>query len=71
MQMHFYLIAESRALKVHPPAMPIPTVSRPKSPSIGGGFTINRYKNIEADAFRPTTPGHSPGVGHYDPPGAP
>uniref|UniRef100_A0A7N1A5G9 Uncharacterized protein n=1 Tax=Kalanchoe fedtschenkoi TaxID=63787 RepID=A0A7N1A5G9_KALFE len=33
-------------------------------------FTINRYKKIEADAFRPTSSGHSPGVGHYEPPTA-
>ncbi|KAL6985569.1 hypothetical protein U1Q18_018945 [Sarracenia purpurea var. burkii] len=33
-------------------------------------FTINRYKKTETEAFRPTTPGHSPGVGHQDPPGS-
>ncbi|KAG6608019.1 Precursor of CEP4, partial [Cucurbita argyrosperma subsp. sororia] len=33
-------------------------------------FSINRYKYVEMDAFRPTSPGHSPGVGHKDPPGA-
>ncbi|KAL0447639.1 UNVERIFIED_CONTAM: hypothetical protein Slati_1891800 [Sesamum latifolium] len=33
------------------------------------GFRFNRYKKIQADAFRPTAPGHSPGMGHNDPPG--
>ncbi|KAM7490821.1 hypothetical protein LguiA_033742 [Lonicera macranthoides] len=42
---------------------------KPNPPSINR-FTLNRYKKIE-DAFRPTSPGHSPGVGHHDPPGAP
>lgn len=27
------------------------------------GFVVNRYKKME-DAFRPTAPGHSPGIGH-------
>ncbi|KAE8702827.1 hypothetical protein F3Y22_tig00110481pilonHSYRG00122 [Hibiscus syriacus] len=31
-------------------------------------FTINRYKKTETEAYRPTSPGHSPGVGHYSPP---
>ncbi|KAL9661131.1 hypothetical protein QQ045_025952 [Rhodiola kirilowii] len=38
----------------HPPSLP--------------SFSINRYKKIEADAFRPTSSGHSPGVGHFEPP---
>ncbi|EYU29125.1 hypothetical protein MIMGU_mgv1a022124mg [Erythranthe guttata] len=33
------------------------------------GFRLNRYKKIQTDAFRPTTPGNSPGMGHDTPPG--
>ncbi|KAL1569283.1 hypothetical protein AAHA92_00778 [Salvia divinorum] len=29
---------------------------------------INRYKKIQTDAYRPTTPGNSPGMGHDVPP---
>ncbi|CAH8300017.1 unnamed protein product [Eruca vesicaria subsp. sativa] len=31
---------------------------------------INRFKNIEQDAFRPTHQGPSQGIGHKSPPGA-
>ncbi|KAL6547275.1 hypothetical protein OROMI_022996 [Orobanche minor] len=31
-------------------------------------FRLNRYKNFETMAFRPTAPGPSPGVGHNEPP---
>ncbi|XP_019101087.1 PREDICTED: uncharacterized protein LOC109133440 [Camelina sativa] len=31
---------------------------------------INRFKNIEQDAFRPTHQGPSQGIGHKNPPGA-
>ncbi|KAG6591857.1 Precursor of CEP4, partial [Cucurbita argyrosperma subsp. sororia] len=41
----------------------------PPAPVSTLAFSINRYKYVETDAFRPTTPGHSPGVGHTDPPG--
>ncbi|KAL4313820.1 hypothetical protein AHAS_Ahas15G0023300 [Arachis hypogaea] len=34
-------------------------------------YTINDAKDGEGDAFRPTTPGHSPGVGHQTPPNSP
>ncbi|KAF9624907.1 hypothetical protein IFM89_015529 [Coptis chinensis] len=33
-------------------------------------FVFNRYKKTQADAYRPTSPGHSPGVGNNHPPGA-
>lgn len=39
----------------------------PPSTTIGL-FAVNHYKNTEIDAFRPTSPGHSPGVGHGSPP---
>ncbi|GLT65685.1 hypothetical protein SLA2020_380990 [Shorea laevis] len=45
-------------------------VSSPK-PESTDWFRVNRYKKIEGDAFRPTSPGHSPGVGHGNPPAAP
>ncbi|CAL9028539.1 unnamed protein product [Prunus brigantina] len=72
---NFDLVAASSRplLHTHPPAVHIGSLNKPIPPSIGR-FTINRYKMTEsssgADAFRPTSPGHSPGVGHQNPPGA-
>lgn len=43
---------------------------RPPAPA-SLAFSINRYKYVEMEAFRPTSPGHSPGVGHKEPPGSP
>jgi hypothetical protein len=57
LQQNFVSVAAARPVKPKPPS----TIS----------FSVNRYKMIESDAFRPTTPGHSPGVGHRDPPAAP
>ncbi|KAK4438247.1 hypothetical protein Salat_0158900 [Sesamum alatum] len=34
-------------------------------------FKLNRYKNLENKALRPTKEGHSPGMGHGSPPDAP
>lgn len=60
LELHFFVsIAASRDPKSHS--------NMPKPPTIGG-FTLNRYKMIEKDAFRPTSPGHSPGIGHDVPP---
>ncbi|KAI3904456.1 hypothetical protein MKW98_014636 [Papaver atlanticum] len=42
---------------------PVPTIDVKQTLPI-----IHRSKKIE-DAFRPTSPGHSPGVGHGEPPG--
>lgn len=43
---------------------------KPKAPSSRGGyFVLGRYKKDEVEAFRPTTPGGSPGMGHGNPPG--
>ncbi|KAB1216016.1 hypothetical protein CJ030_MR4G023701 [Morella rubra] len=69
-QQNFGSIAESRPVNIQPPAIPRGSLTEPNSPSTIW-FTINRYKNIEDDAFRPTSPGHSPGVGHPIPPNAP
>lgn len=63
------LTAASRPLDIHPPAIPKGSRSEPKPPPTDW-YPINRYKMIETDAFRPTSPGHSPGVGHDNPPGA-
>ncbi|KAA8521062.1 hypothetical protein F0562_011785 [Nyssa sinensis] len=69
-EQHCDLISASRLPKLHPPAMPIPTLRNPKPPS-SGRFILNRYKKSETEAFRPTTPGISPGTGHLQPPSAP
>ncbi|KAK7835100.1 precursor of cep12, partial [Quercus suber] len=60
-------IVALRLAGIHPPTIPRGSLSKPKPPSTGW-FTINRYKMVEINAFRPTTPGHSPGVGHDHPP---
>lgn len=63
--------AASRQLHIHPPPFPNKlSLRNPKPPSFIL-YGINRYKYTESEAFRPTSPGHSPGVGHKDPPGAP
>ncbi|KAK8650386.1 hypothetical protein V6N13_140027 [Hibiscus sabdariffa] len=63
LQQHFDPI--SRA----PPSITKAYLGKPAAPSLNlDRFTINRYKKTETEAFRPTSPGHSPGVGHLDPP---
>ena len=56
---------------IHPPSPAIPKVHlrSPQPPSLGC-YTINDDddKPGHGDAFRPTSPGHSPGVGHESPP---
>ncbi|KAG2676423.1 hypothetical protein I3843_12G052500 [Carya illinoinensis] len=61
----------STSTTIHPPAAIIPrgSLSKPKvvlprPPSTAHGFTVNPYKMTDADAFRPTNPGPSPGVGN-------
>lgn len=44
-------------------------VIRMHAPTLSG-YKVNRYKKIEIEAFRPTTPGLSPGAGHEGPPGS-
>ncbi|KAK8639910.1 hypothetical protein V6N13_138276 [Hibiscus sabdariffa] len=76
LQQHFELTSASRPLAFRAP----PTTATkaylgkrkpPASPSLNlERFTINRYKKTETEAFRPTSPGHSPGVGHDNPPSA-
>ncbi|KAK7309457.1 hypothetical protein RJT34_06203 [Clitoria ternatea] len=49
---------------------PIVMLRSPKPPNSGDywEYSINEDKGSEQDAFRPTSPGHSPGVGHETPP---
>lgn len=67
------LVVSSRSLIDDVPRPPIllnPSGSlmvMPK-PLTSLSFIINRYKLTDSDAFRPTEPGHSPGVGHDNPP---
>ncbi|KAE8677504.1 putative electron carrier [Hibiscus syriacus] len=71
LQQHFDLIsAASRPLAFRaPPSISKAYKGNPTFPSLNlDRFTINRYKKTETEAFRPTSPGHSPGVGHYNPP---
>lgn len=71
LQDNFGLVTPSRVLNLHPPP-PIPKVllKSPQPPSLDW-YTINDEKSGEGDAYRPTSPGHSPGVGHQTPPGSP
>ncbi|KAI5656610.1 hypothetical protein M9H77_25403 [Catharanthus roseus] len=65
--LHFELLAESRIVlpkKMISSSPPPPPLNLPKPPS-----TLNRYKKMELNAFRPTCEGRSPGMGHDDPPG--
>ncbi|KAL6348335.1 hypothetical protein AAG906_005635 [Vitis piasezkii] len=70
LQQHVELITASRPLEVYSPAIP-GDASRKLEPLSIHEFVINRFKMVETDAYRPTSPGHSPGVGHLAPPGAP
>uniref|UniRef100_A0A0A0KWX0 Uncharacterized protein n=1 Tax=Cucumis sativus TaxID=3659 RepID=A0A0A0KWX0_CUCSA len=68
--LHSLFVTSSRPLHgIHPHN---PHAITPPAPvSLETSFSINRYKYVETDAFRPTSPGHSPGVGHNEPPGKP
>ncbi|KAK6946573.1 hypothetical protein RJ641_000046, partial [Dillenia turbinata] len=72
-QQYFGLTAGSRLRELHAPVMAASSLVMPKPPSgsMEISFTVNPYKKMEEDAFRPTQPGPSPGVGHYAPPKAP
>ncbi|GMJ12574.1 hypothetical protein like AT2G35612 [Hibiscus trionum] len=65
LQQHFEPISASRPLAFRaPPSITKAYPGNPTSPSL----TIKRYKKTETEAFRPTSPGRSPGVGHGNPP---
>ncbi|KAI3453917.1 hypothetical protein Pfo_010580 [Paulownia fortunei] len=66
LQQHFGLISAYNLQKIRPPA-PVQALIKPNPPATYG-FRFNRYKKTQADAFRPTTPGNSPGMGHNVPP---
>lgn len=69
LEQNFDLVAASRPPRIQPPVLVHKGWSRKPKPPSTEGSAINRYKLTE-DAFRPTSPGHSPGVGHESPPGA-
>ena len=69
LQHNFGSVVGSRLLNLHSlpaPAIPRALLKSPQPPALW--YTINDEKGGEGDAFRPTTPGHSPGVGHQTPP---
>nr|GMD71254.1 transmembrane protein, putative [Ipomoea batatas]GMD82039.1 transmembrane protein, putative [Ipomoea batatas] len=71
---HYFELVEgsSRLSKFHPtitsspPTPPQVKLQKLESPSIDGYMA----KKYELTAFRPTSPGHSPGIGHDEPPGS-
>ncbi|KAI4314602.1 hypothetical protein L6164_027491 [Bauhinia variegata] len=72
LQHGFNSVAASRELRnIHPPppAAIIPRVSfrSPIAPPLAW-YRTNHYKINDEDAYRPTSPGHSPGMGHETPP---
>ncbi|KAF3960249.1 hypothetical protein CMV_015027 [Castanea mollissima] len=67
LQQNLSAIASSKPIGIHPQTFSRGSLSKPKPP-FTGWFTINRYKMVEIEAFLPTTPGHSLGVGHDHPP---
>lgn len=71
LQHNFGSIAASGKNIIHPPPPAIPRVflRSPQPPSLG--YTINDDEDGQGDAYRPTSPGHSPGVGHNAPPNRP
>ncbi|KAJ9536828.1 hypothetical protein OSB04_029562 [Centaurea solstitialis] len=62
-----YLIEPSRVQNILPP--PLPTQTGSSSPDHAPSTNAGRFKKYEVQAFRPTCPGPSPGVGHAYPPG--
>ncbi|EEF42541.1 conserved hypothetical protein [Ricinus communis] len=69
---HLDSAVASRPLHMHPPAIISQgSLKRPLPPSTALLYSINRHKFTETEAFRPTAPGHSSGVGHGNPPAAP
>lgn len=62
------LLQHNFGVSVHPapPDLPRVFLRSPQPPSLHSWYAINDEKT--GDAFRPTSPGHSPGVGHEAPP---
>ncbi|BAT75208.1 hypothetical protein LR48_Vigan01g159900 [Vigna angularis] len=63
LQHEFALLEAARKnIRIQPPAIP-------RSPQHPTWYTTNEESdNPPRDAYRPTSPGHSPGVGHNEPP---
>lgn len=57
---HLYLAPARKVESISPHGS---SVVKPKAPS-SRGYVVLRYKKSEVEAFRPTGPGHSPGMGH-------
>ncbi|XVE57277.1 hypothetical protein DITRI_Ditri04bG0078500 [Diplodiscus trichospermus] len=72
LQQHFDQISASRSqhFRASPTSKDSLRKTSPSSINLDR-LTINRYKMTETQAYRPTSPGHSPGVGHDKPPSAP
>lgn len=70
MQQNFGSMEASRLLiNIHPPpTFPKVLLKSPQPPSLDYWYSINDENKGGDDAFRPTSPGHSPGVGHQTPP---
>ncbi|WOH16352.1 hypothetical protein DCAR_0935903 [Daucus carota subsp. sativus] len=62
---HFVVFAASRPLKICAPPKDLDEkmASGQHTARKTANSVLNRYKKLE-DAFRPTSPGHSPGIGH-------
>ncbi|CAL0314233.1 unnamed protein product [Lupinus luteus] len=71
LQYNFGLVTPSRVLNLQPPAPEAPILRTPLPPSVDLYHINDDNNDGKGDAFRPTSPGHSPGVGHQIPPGAP
>jgi len=64
LQHHFGSIEASRNSIQTPPAIP----RSPQAPSVYWYTLDSDTIGGGGDAYRPTSPGHSPGVGHQSPP---
>lgn len=70
LQLNLRVAVAVRHLETRQHTVRLPPVSERRLPPSIPSFSINRFKKIEDDAFRPTSSGHSPGVGHFQPPTA-
>ncbi|KAL7150572.1 hypothetical protein ABFS83_05G122000 [Erythranthe nasuta] len=67
---HFgHTSAYDRLRKIQPPRAPLQDSNKRNPPAVIIDFRLYRYKKMQIEAFRPTTPGNSPGMGHDTPPG--
>ncbi|XP_019057941.1 PREDICTED: uncharacterized protein LOC109116613 [Tarenaya hassleriana] len=71
LQLRFEMITPARKLGLFNQPAASRSWSPPQAEIDFVWFNINRCKNIEQDAFRPTHQGPSQGIGHKGPPGAP